>query len=155
MRQRNGFTLVEMVIVLAVVGILLAIGLVSFHPDHVAVNQAARGFADQLSRARIEALKNDAYAFVTLDTSGDGSYAVCVDQNGNAQCDAGEAVQTVSLGQGNNSQVRLASAAFSQFEFDPRGIPLTSPAGAVVFSNANDSYSVTVQVSTAGKATVQ
>jgi type IV fimbrial biogenesis protein FimT len=155
MRTSPGLTLIELVVTLAIFAILLGIALVFLPNDHVAVNQAANGFARQFARARLEALKNDTFAGITVATTGDGSYQVCVDQNANRQCDPGEAIQSVVMGQGNDSKVRITSAAFSQFLFDPRGIPITSPAGAVTFSNPSGSYTVTVQVTTTGEATVQ
>ncbi|MEJ2288016.1 MAG: GspH/FimT family protein [Deinococcales bacterium] len=149
-------TLIEMVIIVAVLGILLGIGLVVLPNDHAAVSQAANGFARQFPRARIEALKSDKFAGIAVSTSGDGSYYVCVDQNDDRQCSTSEAVQTVDMGKGANSKVRLASTSsgFTQFMFDPRGIPM-SAGGSVTFSNAAGTYSVTVAFTAAGEASVQ
>lgn len=149
-------TLLELVIIVAVMGILLGIGLVVLPNDHAAVNQAANGFARQFPRARIEALKSDSFAGVAFSTTGDGSYYVCVDQNGDRQCSPSEAIQTVPMGHGSNGRVRLSatSTGFTEFMFDPRGIPV-SAGGTVTFSNAGGSYTVTVAVTTAGEASVQ
>ena len=147
--------MLELVIVVAILGILLAITFVALPSDRTAVNQAARGFAEQFPRARIQALKEDAFAGIRVLTTGNGSYEVCVDQDSNRQCDTGESIQTVTMGQGDNSKIRIASSTVSQFIFDPRGIPFAASGGNVVFANPSGSYTVTVNVTAAGKATVQ
>lgn len=160
MQRARGFTLIEILVVLAIAGILTGIAFVVLPNDHAAVNQAAYGFAQQFPRARIEALKNDAFAGVTVSSTGSGSYSVCVDANGNGACDAGEAVQTVSMGQGSYAKVRITCAGFAAFMFDPRGIPRvptpnTACPGVVTFANRAGNYSVDVAVTAAGKASVQ
>lgn len=145
-----------MVMIVAVLGVLLGIGFVVLPNDHAAVNQAANGFARQFPRARIEALKSDAFAGIAMSTTGDGSYYVCVDQDNNHLCSTSEAVQTVTMGQGANAKVRLTSVStgFTEFMFDPRGIPM-STGGTVTFSNPSGTYSVAVAVTAAGEASVQ
>lgn len=156
MRSQRGLSLIELVVVVAVLGILLAITILVLPNGRVAVNQAAQGFAQQFPRARLEALKNDAFAGVAFSTTGSGSYYVCVDQNGNRQCDPSDAVQNVPMGQGSNGNVRLSalSSGFTEFMFDPRGIPMDT-GGTVTFSTPDGSYSVNVAVTAAGKASVQ
>lgn len=157
MRTAKGITLLEMVLVAAILGVLLAITFVSLPSDHTPVNQAARGFAEQFPRARLEALRADAFAGIFVSTSGSGGYAVCVDQNDNQQCDSGEAVQTVAMGGGSFPKVHIvgSSTTVAKFLFDPRGIPFAATGGNVVFSNPSGNYTVTVNVTAAGKATVQ
>ena len=156
MRAPTGVTLLEIVVIMAVMGVLVGVGLVVLPNDRAPVNQAANGFARQFPRARIEALKSDRFAGVAVSTSGSGSYYVCVDQNDDRQCSPSEAVQTVTMGQGANGKVRLSavSTGFTQFMFDPRGIPM-STGGTVTFSNAAGTYSVNVAVTAAGEASVQ
>ncbi len=148
--------MIELIIVVAILGILAGIAILVIPRGRMAVNQAANGFAHQFPRARIEALRSDTFAGVAFSTVGDGSYYVCVDQDANQQCAPSETVQTVVMGQGSYASVRLTatSTGFTQFMFDPRGIPMSS-GGTVTFSTPNGDYTVSVAVTAAGKASVQ
>lgn len=149
--------MVEMVVIVAILGILVGIAFLVLPNDRTAVNQAANGLAQQYARARLEALKNDRFAGVSILTSGNGSYYVCVDQdNDDHQCHTSEAVQTVTMGQGSYAKVRITavSAGAAQFMFDPRGIPMNS-GGTVTFANHSGSYTTSVVITAAGRASVQ
>lgn len=148
-------TILEILVVLAVLGVVLGIVAVNLPNGHIQVNQAAQALAQQFTRARIEAIKSDRYAGITLTTSGPGSYTVCVAQAYQRTCTTGDAIQTVTFGAGSLAKVKLASAAFTTFMFDPRGIPVSGTSGAIALSDASGSYQSVVNVSAAGRAAVQ
>lgn len=67
----RGFTLIEMLIVLAIMGILLAIGVFNFQnfTAQQRVNEAQQVVAQTLNRARAEARKNSTDQFLTWTSS--------------------------------------------------------------------------------------
>lgn len=155
MTQSRGMTILEILVTLAIMGALLGIALVSLPNDHLQVNQAAQGLAQQFNRARLEAIKNDRFAGITVSTSGNGGYSICVAQDGSRTCVTGDEIQTVSFGTDATAKVKLVAAPFSAYMFDPRGIPVSGTSGAIKLSNRSGSYVAQVDVSAAGKATVQ
>jgi type IV fimbrial biogenesis protein FimT len=56
------------------------------------VGQAARGLAEQVTRARSEAIRQNAFAGLHVFTDGAGGYAVFVDRDGDRRHDPGEEV---------------------------------------------------------------
>jgi type IV fimbrial biogenesis protein FimT len=56
---RQGLAFLELLVVLSVLGVLLALGLPRLSPDRQAVSQAARGLAEQVTRARLEAIRRE------------------------------------------------------------------------------------------------
>lgn len=155
MDNRSGMTMLEIVLVLAIMGILLGAALVILPNDHLQVNQAAQGLAQQFTRARLEAIKNDRFAGITLSTSGAGSYAVCVAQPSASTCASGDEIQTVTFGSGATAKVKLASTPFTAFMFDPRGIPVSGTSGSITLSNTAGTYQAVIAVTAAGRAAVQ
>jgi prepilin-type N-terminal cleavage/methylation domain-containing protein len=109
-RQRTGFTLVELVIVLALIGI--GIGIVAANLSSYAENQragtSARAVADAFSLARAEAIRTGNQFIVAFDIEaglGGISSDIVIVKDGTpaaADCeiDAGEVVETVSLERG-------------------------------------------------------
>lgn len=152
--KRQGFTLIEVLITVAIAGILLGIAAVNIHPDRMAVSQAATGLANYIARARFEALKENTNAGLEFSTSGAGSYKLCLDLNLDGACDSGQTVDTVAFGAGDNARVHLTNATNSTIMFDRRGISLN--AGTVItLTSRGGSYSRNVTVLASGKAEVQ
>ena len=152
--RSRGITLIELLIALAIAGVLVGIAALSIHPDRTAVNQAASGLANSVSRARFEALKNNTNAGLQFSTSGAGGYIVCLDKDLNGACDSGQTLSTVSFGGGDYGRVKLTNATAGTIMFDRRGIALSG--GAVVtLANQSGSYSRNVTITATGKAEIQ
>ncbi|WP_022798237.1 GspH/FimT family protein [Thermus islandicus] len=154
---KRGVTLLELLLVLGVLGVLLALGLSLFSPDRLALDQAARSLAAQVTRARLEAIRQNAFAGVHLFTEGAGGYAVFVDRDGDRGYDPGEEVQLVRLGQGEWARVRLDLEASRlgnlPLLFDPRGVP-ARPITATLALRAGEAVRKVV-VSQQGRARVE
>ncbi|WP_243089664.1 GspH/FimT family pseudopilin [Thermus neutrinimicus] len=156
MRWRHGFSLIELVILLAVLGVVLALSAGILNPDRQAVNQAAQSLAAQVTRARLEAIRQNAFAGLVFFTTGNGGYLVFVDRNGNRTYDTNEAIQTITFGQGDWGRVKLAQVSGgTSLVFDTRGIPTGFIQIETILSNRQGTYSKTVQISPQGRAAIQ
>ncbi|MER3443711.1 MAG: prepilin [Meiothermus sp.] len=156
-RSHHGFTLIEALIIIGVLGVLLAMATLVLRPDRTAVNQAARGLSANVTRARLEAIKSNTYAGLSINTS-QKFYTVWVDTDGNGLFTAGtdRVIQQVALGQGELSRVTLGTGTtLTGIVFDSRGIPQNQGGGNVVFTDLGNSYSKTVIVNAQGRARVQ
>ena len=125
--SRRGLTLLELLVALSVLGVLLALGVPRLNPDRQAVSQAARGLAQQVTRARLEAIRQNEFVGLHAFTDGAGGYAVFVDRDGDRGYDPGEEVHLVRFGQGEWARVRLdlgqSTLGNLPLLFDPRGLP--------------------------------
>lgn len=156
MRHKGGFSLIELLIVLGVIGILAGIGMGYLRSDRVAVDQTARVLAAQVSYARLQAIKANTFAGLSITTGGNGGYLIWVDANANRQYDAGTdtVVDRYTFGSGDLARVRLVSNTLTSFVFDSRGIPQDQASGKVVLGNLGGDYSKAVCVSTQGRSQV-
>lgn len=166
MRRGGGLTLIEIIVVLAVLGILLTIGLGYFNPDRIAVSQASQVLSSQVNRARLEAIRNNTNGGITINTAGNGSYQIWVlDRTTNNRV----VLQTLTLGQGDFPRVRCQSATLTasassttncpnagtyDFTFDARGVPQDQGRLSIVLSNFANNYQRTVCINQQGRSQV-
>ncbi|AEV15921.1 hypothetical protein TCCBUS3UF1_8740 [Thermus sp. CCB_US3_UF1] len=126
MRQ-PGFSLLELLLVLGLLGVLLGLGLPLLSPNRLALNGAAQTLAAQVHRTRLEAIRHNAFAGLHVFTEGAGGYVVFLDRDGDRRPTPGEELQTVRFGEGAWARVRLdpGQSALGNLPllFDPRGIP--------------------------------
>ena len=154
--SRRGLTLLELLVVLSVLGVLLALGAPRLSPDRLAVNQAARGLAQQVTRARLEAIRQNAFAGLHVFTDGAGGYAVFVDRDGDRRYDPGEEVHLVRFGQGDWARVRLdvgrSTLGNLPLLFDPRGLPAKPITATLALTDRQGSALKRVVISQQGRA---
>ena len=128
----KGFTIIELMLVVSVMGILLAVGLPSLQNtvSRISTNTQAKTLVSSLSFARSEAIKRGGVVSIcassngtdcAADAWGDG-WAVFIDNNGDADgaagsIDVGDQILRVYQGLGSNSLVFDADIQ----QFDPRG----------------------------------
>ncbi|WP_125076537.1 Tfp pilus assembly protein FimT/FimU [Pseudoxanthomonas sp. SGT-18] len=124
--RNSGFTLMELMVTLAVLAILLAVGLPSFQGS-LRSNRLATTTNEliaSMSLARSEAIRNGRGSGVCASADGAScgddwaaGWLVWQDANGNGNLDAGEAVLRFSQG---NAKI-AASATADVIAFDSRG----------------------------------
>jgi len=156
---RQGLAFLELLLVLLVLGVLLALGLPRLSPDRQAVSQAARGLAEQVTRARLEAIRQNEFVGLHAFTDGAGGYAVFVDRDGDRGYDPGEEVQLVRFGQGEWARVRLDAGRSTlgnlPLLFDPRGLPAKPITATLVLTDRQGSAVKRVVISQQGRARVE
>ncbi|MGY0503795.1 GspH/FimT family pseudopilin [Luteimonas sp. e5] len=129
MKQQAGFTLVELMVTIAVLAILVGIAMPSFR-DTMRSNRlvsATNDLTSALALARTEAIRNTRGAGVCASTAGtacDGSdwsngWMVWGDANGNGSFDATDPV--LRYFQGKADTLRVTGPAASGLRFDRRG----------------------------------
>lgn len=128
--DRKGFTLMEVIIVMMITGILLgmAVPAISESLTSIRLQTTARGFAADLRRARIEALRRNISVSVRAQTAG----AYQIDSVGQRTLEGG---------------VTFASSSADSVRFASFGPSLT---GAVTFVLTIGSDSVNVAVAPSG-----
>ena len=144
---KRGFTLVEMMIVIAVLAIIAAIAAPNFqtYMAQRRLNGAARLVMTDLMDARMKAVsENNQFKVFFLDTH---QYKVLDDENNNGTEDTGETSVTKDI-QSDYPGVTLSASAHPIFY--PRG---TAWGTTVTLTNTSGSKSVSV--STAGRVKIQ
>lgn len=160
MKHAKGFSLLELLIVIAIVGILSAIGVGNLPRDRFAVQQAAQGLSRSVQLARFEAINRNTFVGVNVkEAAGGNRYVLFIDANRNAKYDTGETeIRNVQLGADETALVNVSSPSEMNLVFDPRGVTyfVGTPADStVVLGSKTTSYSRSVLISAQGRARIQ
>ncbi|MFM9419859.1 GspH/FimT family protein [Thermus scotoductus] len=156
MRTPRGFSLTELLLLLAILGTILALSSGYLNPDRQAVNQAASSLAAQVTRARLEAIRWNDFVGIRFLTGGAGGYVIFLDQNRNRTYDGADtAIQTITFGQGEWARVRLTALTGPEvLVFDPRGIPQDFTGATVTLSDRAGTYTQGVSLSPQGRGSL-
>jgi type II secretion system protein H len=143
--NKEGFTLVELIIVLAIMAILSAIALPSFQ-NYMAqrrLSGATRELYGNLSLARLKAVTMNQWIALNID---DGHrYTIFKDDNKDGIVDNGEAISTLDI-HPTYRDVNFSTASGTVFTFYPNG---TGATGTLNLTNPTGSKRITI--SSAGR----
>lgn len=158
-RRSAGFTLIELIIVVAVVGILTAVGAVALGAGRFAVNQGAQVVSGAVTKARFEAIRRNRTAQIVFDTTGTGSYSIAVDEDDDGAFASSEVTESQTFGTDNLAKVSLSATTLTngRIRFDRRGIPMEGGVSGktITVSQTSGSYSRTIDISATGRASIQ
>ncbi len=170
MKSRAGFTLLEMLIVITIVGILAALGLTNLRRDTPQVRDAARVLMADINRARSEAIRLNTTVGVTFDP-GQGSYRAFLMGAGNTAIpNDGSVTGSAYSGVAANGVIfqRVLTAEFplavlastnysnNTLSFDVRGLPLGFNNGTIILRSRRDtSYGLKVIIAAAGRVRLE
>ena len=152
MQSPRGIGLIELLVAIAIIGILLSLGFTNLRRDRFAVHQAAEGLARDFQLARFEAIRSNEFVGISVAAT-DDQYRFLIDQDRNGALDAaaGDAVtKTVRLGAEHGVEVTTDVT----FIFDTRGIATALTPAAVTISNRSGDYSKTVCISAQGQGNI-
>lgn len=148
-QRGNGFTLVELMIVIAVMGIMTAIAIPSYQTFMAQrrLNGAAREIMSNLMAARMQAISqnNEFRVFFPGSHSGalpgDRQYQILDDDNNNGEIDTGEAVQTKDI---QSTYYDVTMASNNNPKFSPKGT--ATNLATITLSNSRGSKQVSIAI---------
>jgi len=145
-----GFSILDLLVVLAVIGVLAGIGYWNLPRDRMAVRQAAEGLARDVQLARFQAISRNTY--VVVDIRPDNNDYRLVER------DSGAVLKSVSLvGDGRTARAQILSVdnEVNTIVFDPRGIGIGSGPQSIVIGSAATGFTMTVAISQPGRVTIE
>lgn len=163
-KKIKGFTVIELMIVVGVVGILLAVGLPGLQDtiSRIGTNAQAKTLISSLSFARSEAVKRGAVVSICSSSSGTDCVAntwadgwiVFVDNNGDANgaagsVDAGDEVLRVYQDLGGNTLTFTANLQ----QYDPQGFGTNAASQTFLLcpEDGNSENAQSIEVSITGR----
>lgn len=151
MRFGSGFTLIELIVVVAMVGIFLSLGVFVMPWSHFAVNQAAEGLARDVQLARLEAIRINEFVGISIDPGTD-TYTLFIDLDRNGDFDDSE--QIIKSGRVGNEGVDITGVSNSPIVYDTRGMPLALASSGIQLNNRGGTYPRRICVSQQGRTRV-
>ena len=152
-KVERGFSLLEIIIVVAILGVLFAL-MLNFNPqDRLQVQQAAKSFVVSVQKARFEAISKNLFAGVRVT---DSSFQIFLDTDpagapDRAYSAGDQIVEEVAIGSGSYPLVRLTSDAGRDVVFTPRGTPYGLINETFNFSSTRRGYVLKAKVTLQGR----
>lgn len=164
MKRPRGMSVIELIIVVAILGILIALGGGWFSSDRTRVNQAAQILSADITRARLEALRRNVPVGIRFDfSSGANRYQIVADSDQNGLDENDPVISRTQFGAGEYARIvgRLrqctaadaAPSASADVVFDARGVYQLATSRSVELSIG--SYSRFVNINQQGRAQIR
>lgn len=164
MKRARGLSVIELVVVTAVLGILIALGGGWFSSDRMRVNQAAQVLSADVIRARLEALRRNVPVGIRFNFDGGANrYEIVADSDQNGLDNNDPVISRTQFGagewgriEGSLQQCTAADAAAStsaEVVFDARGVYQLATSRSVQLSIG--SYSRFVNINQQGRAQIR
>ncbi len=154
-KSEAGFSLVELMVVVAIIAVIGAIAVPNMSPANARLKQAARELYGNMQRARMEAIKSNQNVGIVFDTV-NNQYLLCQNANSDNDCtDAGETIlsTTTFSTYGSNVQFGYGAAtlnALTTGTLAQRACPANCPANGVSYTTGDMVFGPTGRTSTLG-----
>jgi len=149
-KQASGFTLTELMIIVAIIGILASIALPSFQGmiERNTLKEAVEGLKSDLMFARTEAIKQSKNVTVSRKTGDAGAWCYGLNVGGTCDCNVANAcsIKTVQ-GSGFSAIINMDAAATNNSTFSFR----RGTIGANGITLSTSKYSIRTVFSDAGR----
>ena len=154
MSKSRGFTFIELLVVLAIVGTLFGIVTSNLPRGNIELRQAAQSFSLSVSKARSEAIRNNKFAGITFTTT---SFSVFVDENNNRTYDdslTDTIISTVDLG-ADYPSLTVTKSSSNEIVFEPRGFVWGAVNQTIVFSSSKSSSIMNATIGLQGQVKIE
>ena len=151
MKKENGFTLIELAVVMAIVGILSSIAVPAYNTwlPRYRLKHAAMDLRANMNSVKLEAIKNNSDWAIVFDP-GNNAYHICSDDGANNVWDGPSGDDTVEITMNLSeygSGIRYTGVAGGPLVFSNRGL---SNAVVVNMTNGPGSANYRIQTSLSG-----
>lgn len=145
--EAAGFTLMELMVTIAIMGILMAIGVPNYiaHRNNQQVSRAAREIYSALQSAKMTAIRENTPVNVlfTTGTGSNGRYQIFEDMDGDDAVDAGEEIKSGQMPPGVTMQAAAFAGGVNFTRFTRIGLT-TGRNGTVSVTNGSRNLNVVV-----------
>ncbi len=158
-RAAAGFSVLELVIIVAVAGILMAVGYVRLNSAGTATRQAAEVLAGAANRARFEAVKTNStsgYVVVAGTGGSTGSITICreIDVTAGLSCANGVVTEVITFDSGALAKAVISDPAVTSVYFDRRGVVRNPSLHVITVTDRTGGNAHTVSITPTGRAEV-
>lgn len=164
MKRASGLSVIELIVVTAILGILIALGGGWFNSDRTRVNQAAQVLSADVTRARLEALRRNVPVGIRFSFgSGTNRYEIVADNDQNGLDNSDPVISRTQFGAGEWGRIvgslrqctaaDAAASASAEVVFDARGVYQLATSRSVELSIG--SYSRFININQQGRAQIR
>lgn len=150
-----GFTTMELLVVIAVLGIVGAIAFVVLPRDRFAVNQAVEGLVADVDLARASAIRGNQYVRLAIEPDQNRYRLVAVTWTGSGWSELRE-LKVVGLSDSRTQTARIdGSSTLNDLFFDPRGNAIGQGTQTIVLASGSSDFTRTLAISQQGRVSLQ
>jgi prepilin-type N-terminal cleavage/methylation domain-containing protein len=151
--RHQGFTLLELLVSLSVLGIMMSLGAMNMRNDRTAVIMAAQSISTEIVRTRFEAIRQNTWVGYALTATGT---TIFIDEDRNlAFNDKDTVINKATFKSSEHLKgVRVQSGANGVIVFDPRGLPRT-PAFNFALMNMAGEIVKTLKINGQGRVSAE
>ncbi len=151
-KHESGFTIIELVVVIAVMIILIGIVFAHFSRGNIELRQAAQSFSLSVQKARSEAIKRNEFVGVTIKLD---KFIVFVDEDRDKSFDFSEEIILQVNMLTNYPSVSLFSNINKDIVFNPRGFIASIIAQSVTFRSSKSNSTFKAVISAQGRVRLE
>ena len=150
-----GLTTTELLLVVAVLGIIGAIAFVVLPRDRFAVNQAVEGLVADVDLARASAIRGNQYVRLAIEPDQNRYRLVEVAWTGSGWSELRD-LKVVGLSDSRTQTARIdGSSALNDLFFDPRGNAIGQGTQTIVIASGSSDFTRIVAISQQGRVSLQ